>query len=147
MKKGAILVLFLIACCTLFSQVDSVQNSDSSEKIPDSSLIKQPYPLNMAELRDSIKYPVKMRDAGLEGTVWIRVLIDSTGNYVKHQIHKSVHPWLDDAVAKHIPLLRFSSPVNEYGEATRAWVVIPFRFALIDETEKKGRRKKSRRRP
>jgi TonB family protein len=143
MKKIAFLILMSSLCALLFSQSDTVINSTDTAMVPDSSLERDPYPLNMDALRESIGYPKTARAEGASGVVWVRVLIDSTGKYVKHKLLQPAHPILDSAVTQHISMLRFSPPVDEYGKTIKFWVNIPFKFTLQGTRKKKRRRRRN----
>ena len=92
---------------------------------------EQPKPVNMAEIQKAIGYPQVARDAGIEGAVVIRVLVNEKGRYLRHKIINSVHPVLDKAVEKQLPNLRFT-PAIQGGKPIKFWVNIPFNFKLIN---------------
>jgi protein TonB len=91
---------------------------------------KEPQPVNMDDIKKRIGYPPAAREAGIEGTVLVRVLVDEKGNYVKHIVLQSPHPLLQKAVEKELPSLKFT-PGIQAGKPIRVWVNIPFRFALL----------------
>ena len=78
-----------------------------------------------------IGYPQIARDAGIEGRVIIRVLVDEHGNYVRHRVISSVHPMLTKACAEHLAELQFT-PAIQGGRPIKFWVNIPFMFTLIN---------------
>ncbi len=91
---------------------------------------EEPTPINMDDIKKVIGYPQIARDAGIEGTVVVRVLVDKKGNYSKHRIINQVHPILTKAVEEHIQKLRFS-PAIQGGKPIPFWVNIPFNFKLL----------------
>ena len=92
---------------------------------------EQPKPVNMADVQKAIGYPQVARDAGIEGAVVVRVLVNEKGNFLRHKIINSVHPVLDKAVEKQLPNLRFT-PAIQGGKPIKFWVNIPFNFKLIN---------------
>ncbi len=91
---------------------------------------EEPTPVNMADIQKLIGYPQIARDAGIEGTVVVRVLVDKSGNYDRHRVINQVHPILTKAVEEHIDKLRFS-PAIQGGKPIPFWVNIPFNFKLL----------------
>jgi protein TonB len=91
----------------------------------------EPYPLNMHEIKKLIGYPQIARDAGIMGTVVVRVLVDKNGAYQRHKVIKSVHPILDQAVEAQLHKLRFE-PALQGGKPIPYWVNIPFKFCSIN---------------
>lgn len=91
---------------------------------------EEPTPVNMEDIRKLIGYPQIARDAGIEGNVVVRVLVDKKGNYSRHKIINQVHPILTKAVEEHIDKLTFS-PAIQGGKPIPFWVNIPFSFKLL----------------
>ncbi|MEZ4826902.1 MAG: energy transducer TonB [Bacteroidia bacterium] len=92
---------------------------------------EEPQPVNMDDIRKLIGYPQIARDAGIEGSVVVRVLVDKKGNYSKHRVINQVHPILEKAVTEHIAKLRFT-PAIQGGKPIQFWVNIPFNFKLLN---------------
>ena len=92
---------------------------------------EEPQPINMEDIKQLVGYPQMARDASIEGSVVIRVLVDKKGNYSKHKIINHVHPILAKAVEEHVPKLRFT-PAIQGGKPIPFWVNIPFSFKLLN---------------
>lgn len=92
---------------------------------------EEPQPINMADIQKLIGYPQIARDAGIEGNVVVRVLVDKKGNYSQHKIINQVHPILAKAVEEHLNKLRFT-PAIQGGKPIPFWVNIPFNFKLLN---------------
>ncbi|GAB4415703.1 MAG: hypothetical protein OHK0039_24490 [Bacteroidia bacterium] len=92
---------------------------------------EEPQPINMDDIKKLIGYPQIARDAGIEGSVVVRVLVDKKGNYNKHRIINQVHPVLAKAVEEHVAKLRFT-PAIQGGKPIQFWVNIPFNFKLLN---------------
>ncbi|RMG57162.1 MAG: energy transducer TonB, partial [Bacteroidetes bacterium] len=92
---------------------------------------EEPQPINMDDIKKLIGYPQIARDAGIEGSVVVRVLVDKKGNYARHRIINQVHPVLAKAVEEHVNKLRFT-PAIQGGKPIQFWVNIPFNFKLLN---------------
>lgn len=92
---------------------------------------EEPQPINMDDIKKLIGYPQIARDAGIEGSVVVRVLVDKKGNYSKHKVINQVHPILAKAVESHVSKLRFT-PAIQGGKPIQFWVNIPFNFKLLN---------------
>lgn len=88
-------------------------------------------PLNMAELQKAIGYPKAAHDSKIEGMVALRVLVDTEGEYLRHEVVNEAPEVLIDAVEKAISQLKFK-PSMDKGVAVKSWVTIPFTFKLTD---------------
>ncbi|MEM7656562.1 MAG: TonB family protein, partial [Bacteroidota bacterium] len=91
---------------------------------------EEPIPVNMSDVSKLIGYPQMARDAGIEGTVIVRVLVDKRGKYRDHKLINSAHVILDRAVQKELDKLQFT-PAIQGGKPIPFWVNIPFRFSLM----------------
>ncbi len=104
---------------------------DEDPKVDDFVFVsEEPKTLNMDDVRKLIGYPDIARDAGIEGMVVVRVLVDEQGNYRKHKMIKKIHPILADAVEKNLHKLKFT-PAIQGSKPIKFWVNIPFRFELM----------------
>jgi protein TonB len=77
------------------------------------------------------KYPEMALRAGLEGTVWVKILVDKDGKPKKAVVIKSTVEILNDAAVEAAMQFVFTPAVMNNG-AVRVWVAIPFRFYLRD---------------
>ncbi len=93
------------------------------------ALDKQPSELNLSEVKRSIVFPPEALDSAVSGKVFVKVLVDESGKVVEHQIVKSAHKTLSQAVESRIYDLRFS-PGERDGKPVAAWVTIPFQFTI-----------------
>jgi len=81
-------------------------------------------------------YPERARLAGIQGSVFVRVLIDEQGRAVKAEIVKRVPAdtnVFDRAAVIYIMSARFS-PGQINGKKVSVWMTIPVRFALDDKS-------------
>lgn len=75
-------------------------------------------------------YPDLARDAHVEGTVQVWVLVGRDGRVEQVRVHRSV-PMLDEAAVEAVRRWRFT-PARAGEQPVRAWVSIPVRFRLHD---------------
>lgn len=106
------------------------------EKEPDVNMFvvveEEPKPINLAEIQKSIGFPTAARDANIEGSVVLRVLVERDGTYKRHIVLNSVHPILTKAVENEIHRLRFT-PAIQGGKPIPFWMNIPINFKLITQ--------------
>ena len=107
--------------------------SDREPEINEFVFVEEhPKVLNLSKVQQAIGYPQEARDAAIEGSVVVRVLVDEKGNYQTHKLINSVHPLLDKSVSRQLSGLKFT-PAIQSGKPTKFWVNIPFSFKLIGE--------------
>lgn len=75
------------------------------------------------------EYPPMAVRAGLEGTVWVRLLVDKDGRPKKAVVVKSTAEMFDDAAVQAAMQFIFTPAVMNKGPVM-VWVSIPFRFTL-----------------
>ena len=128
MKTNAFLTLIFILACYLPS-VGQQQQTVEHDTISYALVDQEPIPLNLSEIVAHISYPPKAVQAGIEGLVQVMVQVDSYGNYVNHEVVRSPHPLLSEAVNTYLPCLMFSPAVHE-DMPVEAWRGIPFKFSI-----------------
>ncbi|HTK81370.1 MAG TPA: energy transducer TonB [Bacteroidota bacterium] len=79
------------------------------------------------------EYPEIARRTGIEGTVWIRALVDKQGKVKKAVVAKSDSE-LFEAVAIEAALHWLFTPAIMNSGPVTVWIVIPFRFQLNKQT-------------
>ena len=77
------------------------------------------------------RYPVALRNQGIEGRVQIRFVVDTTGRAEPSTAHviSSTHPDFTAAVLKFLPQSRFT-PAVLAGQRVRMWAVQAFEFRV-----------------
>ena len=121
----------LTLLCLVFSAIQAQEEPDVNAF---TEVDKEAQPENMYDVQRAIGYPKIARDAGIEGNVVVRVLVDTAGKYVRHVVLNEVHPVLSNAVVVHLPKLTFT-PAQKEGESVFFWVNIPFAFKLLGGKE------------
>jgi protein TonB len=76
-------------------------------------------------------YPEMAVRAGLEGTVWVKILIDREGVPVRAVVIKSTTELFDQPAVDAAMKFRFTPAIMNQGPV-KVWVSIPFRFQLRD---------------
>jgi protein TonB len=77
------------------------------------------------------KYPEMALRAGVEGTVWVKILVDKDGKPLKAVVTKSSTEIFDQAAIEAAMQFQFTPAVMNNGPV-KVWVAIPFRFRLKD---------------
>ncbi|MEL7532557.1 MAG: energy transducer TonB [Bacteroidota bacterium] len=91
---------------------------------------REPKVLNMSAVIKKHPFPQIFKDACIEGSTIIRVLVSEKGQYLDHRVINSVHPILADYWSEVTQELVFS-PAQHQGKNLAFWVNIPFNFKLI----------------
>lgn len=76
-------------------------------------------------------YPEMALRAGLEGTVWVKILVEKDGTPKKAVVIKSTTDIFNDAAVEAAMKFLFTPAVMNNGPV-KVWVSIPFRFTLKD---------------
>ncbi|MEM6803725.1 MAG: M56 family metallopeptidase [Bacteroidota bacterium] len=111
--------------------LDSVPAGDGPVMIEMKVDNNRPEAINLNEIKKTIGYPQIARDAGIDGQVLARIEVNQYGEYVTHEILKSDHAILKNAVEAHLSKLKFEVPIKD-GEAVSAKVTLPFNFKLLN---------------
>ena len=112
------------------AQQESVPDPNEAPKVE-----VWPAAQNMQEVGKNIRYPKELKEAGVQGKVYVKLLISEEGKVLKHIIVKSPHERLSAEVIEHVHFLEFT-PGQEDGKAVMTWVMVPFDFKLKgDEDE------------
>jgi len=76
-------------------------------------------------------YPIQALQAGVQGTVMLKVLVGPAGKPLQVMIERSSGSRiLDDAARRHVLAAWRFHPAIRDGHATEAWAVVPVRFNL-----------------
>lgn len=142
MKYYLLFIMLFAFANQTFAQEQTIPRSEPfGMKKSDENINIEPVPLNMQEVKRRIGYPPVAKEAGIEGQVIIRILVDEQGNYIRHIIAKAGHPILQMAIEEHIKELRFT-PAIQNGKPTKFWVNLPLNFKLEGEIKKIKKKKR-----
>ncbi|HLX13123.1 MAG TPA: energy transducer TonB, partial [Bacteroidota bacterium] len=100
----------------------SIPDVDPGEWVP-----VQVYPVVVRSVMP--EYPDLARRAGLEGTVWIKMLVDKEGRVKKTFVVKSQADVFNDAALNAAKQYLFTPAMMNNGPVA-VWVTQPFRFSL-----------------
>lgn len=93
-------------------------------------LDKYPEPIGGIEaMIKNVVYPVSAKEAGVEGKVFVKVIIDEQGNVTETSIQKSVNEDCDKAAMDAIKKTKFTPGIKD-NKPVKAEVVIPVMFKL-----------------
>ncbi|MCK9425011.1 MAG: energy transducer TonB [Ignavibacteriaceae bacterium] len=131
MKMKLVLSLMLITFLGLIAQ----QKEGAKLQKPDESgfIEVDKAPALKSQLKPA--YPKLAKLAGIEGTVYLKLLISEKGNVEKAKIEQGVKDILDNSALEAAKKAKFS-PAMLNNKAVKVWVILPVAFKL--EVEKKG---------
>jgi len=85
--------------------------------------------LNYEEVRTFMGYPAIAKDAGIQGSVVLKVLVNNKGEYVRHEVVEDFHPLLRIPCESFVHYLRFE-PARLDQNKVACWLNVPFEFNL-----------------
>lgn len=91
--------------------------------------VSEPAPLNYTEVCADIAYPETALEAGISGTVQVRVLVGESGEYLAHVITDAPDNTLVQAVDSQLSTLKFT-PAVQNGKPIVAWTSLRFSFRI-----------------
>lgn len=105
------------------------QEQTKHQDVPDLVLVDQ-----QPSLKKSVEpvYPPEALAKNLEGKVWLKVLIDSTGHPAEVQLFKSDNDIFNDAAMTAARQFTFN-PAMKDKKPVAVWVTFPFKFKLGDK--------------
>lgn len=83
-----------------------------------------------AYLKDNLTYPKQPQRMGIEGTVFLRFVINTDGSLQDVEVVRSVDPLLDDAAVAVIQKSPRWKPAMHHGRPVRSRMTIPIKFKL-----------------
>ena len=81
-------------------------------------------------LNENVRYPSKVRQKDISGTVWVSFVVDTTGNLKDIHINQSVDKDLDEEAIRVVNLMPKWIPLTENGKLIEYQFTMPFRFKL-----------------
>ena len=118
MKNSIYSLLFFF----LFLGVNGFAQEEKLDKFPE--------PIGGIEaMIKNVVYPTSAKDAGIQGKVLVKTIIDEKGNVIKTSILKSVNADCDKAAVDAIKKTKFTPGIKD-NKPVKAEVVIPIMFKL-----------------
>lgn len=106
------------------------------EEVVDNSIVEVPasYPGGDAAVlkfvSENLIYPIEARNAGLQGTVVLRFIIEKDGSIGQIVVRKSLSKECDQAAAQVISKLKRFTPAEQQGHKMKVWYTLPIRFSI-----------------
>jgi len=85
-------------------------------------------------LKNTVQYPVKAQEAGIQGRVICQFVIEKDGSISEVELVKSVDPLLDAEAIRVIGLMPKWTPAIQRGKEVRMKYTMPINFALTGKT-------------
>ena len=106
------------------------------EEIVDNSIVEVPASYlggDAAVLKfvsENLIYPIEARNAGLQGTVVLRFIIEKDGSIGQIVVRKSLSKECDQAAAQVVSKLKRFTPAEQQGHKMKVWYTLPIRFSI-----------------
>jgi len=84
-----------------------------------------------------VRYPASAIESGIEGTVYIRFLINKLGQVEQSIVMRSVDPSLEQAALEVVNNMPRFSPGKQNGNPVCTWFIIPVKFRLDYDNNRK----------
>lgn len=109
---------------------EKIEKKEQTEKSTYQSfeVEKAPECVNLSQVRASMKYPEVAREAGMEGRVTVKVLVNESGSVIKIGSVSGPDVFHDEVRSKAMDL-QFT-PGLQNGKPVKVWVTVPFNFKL-----------------
>jgi len=102
------------------------------EKVFFVAVEEMPSPIGgIAAIQKNITYPEIAKRAGIQGRVYVKAFIDSTGTVVKAEVLKGIGAGCDEVAASAVKKVKFT-PGKQRGKAVNVQVTVPILFKLDD---------------
>ena len=106
------------------------------EEVVENSIVEVPasYPGGEAALlkfvSENLIYPIEARNAGVQGTVVLRFIIEKDGSIGQIVVRKSLSKECDQAAAQVVRKLKRFTPAEQQGHKLKVWYILPVRFSI-----------------
>lgn len=106
------------------------------EEVVDNSIVEVPasYPGGDAAVlkfvSENLIYPIEARNAGLQGTVVLRFIIEKDGSIGQIVVRKSLSKECDQAAAQVVSKPKRFTPAEQQGHKMKVWYTLPIRFSI-----------------
>jgi TonB family protein len=83
-------------------------------------------------LQNNIKYPSKAKDDGVQGTVFVRFVVEKDGLVDDVTVSKGIHPMLDAEAKRVVSIMPKWAPGKQKGKPVAVQYTLPVRFQLLE---------------
>jgi TonB family protein len=83
-------------------------------------------------LQNNIKYPLKAKDDGVQGTVFVRFVVEKDGVVDDVTVSKGVHSLLDAEAKRVVSVMPKWTPGKQKGKPVAVQYTLPVRFQIVD---------------
>ena len=136
-KKIFIIINFLLVCtCSVCGQT---HESNTDDIFTFMFLSEAPHykVINASDVdslksfvEENLQYPESALQDKIEGTVWIRFWIDTSGYTADHEVLRGIREDLDEEALRIAKLLIYSYPATQKDKPIRVSYVAPIKFEL-----------------
>lgn len=91
----------------------------------------------------NIKYPELAKELGVQGTVYLKFIVEKDGRITNIKVIRGVHPSIDAEAIRVVKMFPNWIPGKQRGRPVRIYYNLPIKFTLYNE---KGKPKKERKR-
>ncbi len=86
----------------------------------------------MKYLKSTIKYPVRAKEEGIKGTVYMRFVVEKDGSVTDVEVAKGVNPLLDAEAKRVVSSMQKWAPGKQNGTNVAVQYTLPVKFDLIE---------------
>ena len=134
MKKIFFLLLVVISCAISAQVPDSVGNSVCLKEILVEPEIMPEYPGGTQALYSflakNIKYPKTAKKKKIEGTVYVKFIVDEDGDVINPVVIKGIGGGCDEEVIRVVNLMPKWTPGEQFGKKAAVYYTLPCKFSL-----------------
>ncbi|MBL7817821.1 MAG: energy transducer TonB [Saprospiraceae bacterium] len=114
---------------------DNVKKRTGKDDVFVVSEIKPSYPggdaAMMKFLKNNIKYPIKAKEEGIKGTVFVRFVVEKDGSVADVEVAKGVNPLLDAEAKRVVSAMPKWAAGKQNGTNVAVQYTLPVKFELI----------------
>jgi len=112
-------------------KTDSVEGEELPFLVVEQSPeFKGGYEAMLKYLEVNMLYPVKAKEAGIQGTVFVQFVVEKTGKLSRVKVLMGIGGGCDEEAVRLVKEMPDWIPGRQNGQAVPAWVLFPVRFGL-----------------
>jgi len=81
-------------------------------------------------LMDNIKYPIMAKESSIQGTVYLKFVVEKDGSVSNVTVLRGIGGGCDDEVVRVLKSMPKWKPAKQRGRAVRVWFNMPIKFTL-----------------